>query len=91
MTIWLLTLLLLYIGMRIVGKRLAIKLHAKTAAKTKDDLLRLLYFGMVQASIAGIAPRIDEGVVNQELHLSFVPLVIYHTVFFTFLFEYVRD
>lgn len=76
---------------RVVGRRVGIKLHEKTLAKHKDDLLRLVYFGMTMAAVGGIAIRIEEGVVNHETGLPFVPLTLAYCVFYTFIFELVKE
>ncbi|KAH9261924.1 hypothetical protein BASA81_000580 [Batrachochytrium salamandrivorans] len=88
---WLIVLLLIYLGFRVIGPRLNIKLHDKTLAKHKDDLLRLLYFGMAMATMGGISARIEEGIVNTETGLSFIPLVVGYCVFYTFIFELLKD
>jgi len=88
---WLGTLLLLYVAYRVIGRKVGIKLHEKTIAKHKDDILRLVYYGMTMAAVSGIASRIEEGVVNSETGLSFIPLTIAYCVFFTFIFELVKE
>jgi hypothetical protein len=88
---WLAVLLLVYVLYRVMGRRVGIKLHEKTLAKHKDDLLRLVYFGMTMAAVGGIATRIEEGVVNTETGLSFIPLTLAYCVFFTFIFELVKE
>ena len=80
---WLLVLLVVYFIYRVLGRKLGIKLHDKTLAKHKDDLLRLCYFGMTMAAVGGIATRIEEGVVNHETGLSFIPLTLCYCIFFT--------
>lgn len=88
---WLLVLLAIYLAFRVLGPKLGIKLHDKTLAKHKDDLLRLLYFGMAMATMGGISARIEEGVVNTQTGLSFIPLVVCYSVFYTFIFELLKD
>jgi hypothetical protein len=81
----------MYFALRIVGRRFHIKIHDKTFAKHKDDMLRLCYFAMTMALVAGIATRIDEGVVNTETQLKFLPLVLAYTIAYTIVFEICRD
>jgi hypothetical protein len=88
---WLGTLLVVYLLYRLLGRRVGIKLHEKTLAKHKDDILRLVYFGMTMAAVGGIATRIEEGVVNTETGLRFIPLTLAYCVFFTFIFELVKE
>jgi len=88
---WLGFLIVVYFFYRIFGRRIGIKLHDKTLAKHKDDLLRLVYFGMTMAAVGGIATRIEEGVVNHETGLTFIPLTLAYCVFFTFIFELVKE
>lgn len=88
---WLLVLLVVYFAYRTLGRKLGIKLHDKTLAKHKDDLLRLVYFGMTMAAVGGIAKRIEEGVVNHETGLTFIPLTLCYCIFFTIIFELVKE
>ena len=88
---WLGMLVVVYFVYRLLGRRVGIKLHDKTLAKHKDDILRLVYFGMTMAAVGGIATRIEEGVVNTETGLPFIPLTLAYCVFFTFIFELVKE
>lgn len=88
---WLGTLIVTYIVYRALGRRLGIKLHDKTLAKHKDDLLRLVYFGMTMAAVGGIAVRLEENVVNSETGLTFIPLTLAYAVFYTVIFELVKE
>jgi len=74
-----------------VGRRIGIKLHEKTLAKHKDDIVRLVYFQMAVCAVGGISIRIEEGVVNTETGLTFIPLVLVYIFFYTFIFELVKD
>ena len=94
-TAWIMTVVAVYIALRIAGhhvpSRYRIKLHAKSAAKHKDDVLRLLYYALTLCAVGGVAARIDENIINTETQLSFIPLVLVYTVAFTMLFEFVKD
>jgi hypothetical protein len=88
---WLGTQLVLYPVFRVVGRRIGIKLHEKTTGKHKDDILRLVYFSIALAAVGGVSIRIEEGVVNYETGLTFIPLTLMYVFFFTCVFELVKD
>jgi len=88
---WLGSQLIIYPVFRVVGRRVGIKLHEKTLAKHKDDILRLVYFSIALAAVGGIAIRIEEGVVNTETGLTFIPLTLLYILFYTAIFELVKD
>lgn len=66
-------------------------MHEKTLAKHKNDMVRLVYLGMTMAAVGGISTRIQEGVVNRETQLPFIPLMLVYLFMYTCLFELVKD
>uniref|UniRef100_A0A7S1HXF0 Uncharacterized protein n=1 Tax=Eutreptiella gymnastica TaxID=73025 RepID=A0A7S1HXF0_9EUGL len=91
MAYWLATIVALYILLRLLGKFVPIKMHKKSLAKHKEDILQMLYFGTAQAVISGAAARVASGQVNYMTGLSFLPLLSVFTLYYTLLFEVVRD
>ena len=88
---WLTVLIFSYLAIRIVGNRFGLKLHEKEISKHKDDVMKMVYYGITMAAVGGIAIRIDEGLVNSETRLSFIPLCLVYLVFYTILFETLKD
>ena len=86
MVIWLGTISLLYLLLWCLGKA-GFKVNHKTSAQHRDDLLRMLYYGIVMASLGGVAGRID----NQNNRPYFPVVVAYYCIVFAAMFELVRD
>jgi hypothetical protein len=88
---WLAALMALYVFLRTLAQYVPIKTHSKSAASHKEDILRMLHCGIAIAVLGGVSARLESGRVDGVTNLSFIPLVTVFTLFYTLLFEVVRD
>lgn len=98
---WLGVLLLLYLMLWAFGKA-GFKVNHKSPDQHKDDILRMLYYGIVLGSLGGVAGRIDSsssldgsggsGGPGGDSGSTYFPLAVgYYCIVFTAMFELVRD
>jgi hypothetical protein len=85
--IWLIFLLTSYVVLNFIPK---IKRKTKSFSMHIDDILKLFIFGTMLFVIGGIGDRIDKSKVNTETGMTFIPLTIYYSLFFTLLYELIK-